>query len=187
MRLRPRLLAPALASTLAGSAASFALAQPDLPPPPPPPIGQSGDETPAPAQSAPTPSAPPGATPSGTGPPGAASRRATAAPSRPARRGAHVSVGPVEPSRPVAITVDPLPMALGRLSGNVELLVQPHHSLVLSPNALVAQVGRGGAGGLVAEGFGFATVGSAGVGIELGYHYWFDAQRTMRGPFVGPS
>ena len=65
--------------------------------------------------------------------------------------------------------------------------LEPHHSLIASPNVLVVDANRGGAGSLVSEGLGFASQTSSSVGIELGYHYWLQWQRALRGPFLGPS
>jgi hypothetical protein len=48
-------------------------------------------------------------------------------------------------------------------------------------------VDRGGRYNLVSEGFGFASSSSGGFGIELGYHFWSQSQRSLRGPFLGPS
>jgi len=90
------------------------------------------------------------------------------------------------PPHAVAITLDPLPLVWGRLSGNVEVQVAPHHSLVASPNVLVFSEDRNSPRAL-ADGFGFASPASRGVGIELGYHYWSRWARSLRGPFLGPS
>jgi hypothetical protein len=90
-------------------------------------------------------------------------------------------------ARPVAVTIDLLPLALGRLSGNVELLFAPHHALIASPNLLFLHVDRGGSSSAVSEGFGFATRTSLSLGVELGYHYFWSWQRSLRGPFFGPS
>jgi len=90
-------------------------------------------------------------------------------------------------SRPVAITFNPLALALGRLSGNVEILLAPHHSLVLSPNLLIFQEDRGGRYSLESEGLGFATQRSGSFGGEVGYHYWWRWRRSLVGPFFGPS
>ncbi len=92
-----------------------------------------------------------------------------------------------ESARPVAITLNPLGLFWGRLSGNFEVQLAPHHSLLASPNVLVFDADRGGSGALVSEGFGFATQRSSSLGLELGYHYWFSWARTLRGPFFGPS
>jgi hypothetical protein len=95
----------------------------------------------------------------------------------------------VEPpvTHPLAITLNPLALPWARLSANVEVELEPHHSLVASLNALIARSNRGGANGLVSEGLGFASDTSNGVGIELGYHYWLRWERALRGPFLGPS
>jgi hypothetical protein len=90
------------------------------------------------------------------------------------------------PPLPVAITLNPLPLIWGRLSGNVEVQLAPQHSLVASPNLLVFNEDRGTPHAL-SNGFGFASPSSNGVGVELGYHYWWRWARSLRGPFLGPS
>jgi hypothetical protein len=89
-------------------------------------------------------------------------------------------------ARPLAITWNPLPLFFGRLSANVEVLLAPHHALVVSPNVLVFNADRG-TRTLLSEGFGFASPTSASVGIEVGYHYWLRWARALRGLFLGPS
>jgi len=90
------------------------------------------------------------------------------------------------PRHPVAITLNPLPLFWGRLSGNLEVQVAPHHSLVVSPNLLVFNDNRDAPRAL-SNGFGFASSSSNGAGIELGYHYWGRWARSLRGPMLGPS
>ncbi|MDP9033389.1 MAG: hypothetical protein M3O50_01160 [Myxococcota bacterium] len=87
----------------------------------------------------------------------------------------------------VALTFNPIPLLVGRLSGNVEVMVAPQHSLVASPNVLVLQVGRGARDNLISEGLGFASRTSGSVGVELGYHYWWLARGPLHGAFLGPS
>jgi hypothetical protein len=87
----------------------------------------------------------------------------------------------------LAITINPLPLLLGRMSGNAEVLLAAHHALIASPNLLLFHVDRGGRYSWAAEGFGFATQPSGGFGIELGYHFYWQAQHWLRGPFFGPS
>jgi hypothetical protein len=88
------------------------------------------------------------------------------------------------PAHPFAVTLNPLPLIWGRLSANAELLLLPHHSLVVSPNVLFPNVTRAGT---LAAAFGFSQRTSSGFGGEVGYHYWWFAHRTLRGPFFGPS
>jgi hypothetical protein len=92
-----------------------------------------------------------------------------------------------ERRHPVALTIDPVPLVLGRLSGNVEFLLAPHHALIVSPSALFFSIDRGGPTSLVSEGFGFATRNSASFGMELGYHFWWRGRDALRGPYAGPS
>ncbi|MBV9949654.1 MAG: hypothetical protein JOZ69_22625, partial [Myxococcales bacterium] len=195
-----------------------ASAQPNLPPPPPPPIGQarespppepstppvpSSSATPAPhlapppppagrparrTTAVPSPSPPPGTPAPSAPPPPPPPHRAGPPPPRPHVARTYIWSPPEEPSRTLALTLNPLSIALGRLSGNLELLVAAHHALVLSANLLVAQVGRGGPGSLVSQAYGFVTEASGGLGAEVGYHYYAWRRRSvLRGPFVGPS
>jgi hypothetical protein len=169
MRLRSGLAVLAVVST-AALVATTARAQPDLPPPPPPPMGQPND-LPPPSQSSPPP------------------RRAASGPPPyyygPPRRRREVIYVVEEPvRRPFAVTLNPLGLFWGRLSANLEFLLAPHHSLVLSPNVLIMDATRPG---LISDGFGFATRNSSGFGAELGYHYWWHRRRSLRGPFFGPS
>jgi hypothetical protein len=105
---------------------------------------------------------------------------------RPARPEEVVVVVEEPESRPVAVTFNPVPIVLGRLSGNVEVLLATHHALVLSANALVFNVDRGGRN-VVSDGFGFASPTSGSVGVEVGYHYWLRWSQSLRGLFLGPS
>ncbi|HEY3819997.1 MAG TPA: hypothetical protein VGL81_22685 [Polyangiaceae bacterium] len=167
--------------TTAALIAAVVLAAPaaegqDLPPPPPPPIGQPTELPPAtPARPAPPP--PPRYEPVAPPPPYGHPRRR--------RETIYVYEEPV--ARPVAVTLNPAALVLGRLSANVEVLLAPHHSLVLSPNLLVFQEGHGGRYDLASEGLGFATQRSSGFGAELGYHYWWHWRRSLVGPYFGPS
>jgi hypothetical protein len=190
-RSRDWWLAAISATLWVSGSTSSAKAQLNLPPPPPPPLGEPADLPPA-AVSAP-PSGSPGRPSAGpalprypnpsAGPPPAAPPRYRA----PRRRQAEVIYIEEPASRSVALTLNPLSLFLGRLSGNVEVLVAPHHSVVFGPNILVLQEGRGDRYNLVSEGLGYATRTSSGLGFELGYHYWWPWQRSLRGPFLGPS
>jgi hypothetical protein len=166
-------------------------AQPNLPPPPPPPIDQP-DEVP----SLPPPPPRGQTSPSDTTAPRNPPPRRTAPPPPPPPYG--VSARPrrsddvvvyVEPpeAHPVAVTLNPVGLFRGRLSVNVELQLQPHHSLYVSPNVLVFHSDRGDESSLVSEGLGFATRTSSSVGLEFGYHYWWRWSRELRGPFIGPA
>ncbi|MDP9002848.1 MAG: hypothetical protein M3O46_22390, partial [Myxococcota bacterium] len=109
--------------------------------------------------------------------------------SRPPRRQQRELVYVVEDEgRPaIAATLNVLPLFLGRLSGNVEVLVAPHHAFIASPNLLFFHADRGGRYNLASEGLGFVTRNSASFGMELGYHYFWQWQRTLKGLFLGPS
>jgi hypothetical protein len=176
------------------------LAQPNLPPPPPPPMGQPTDlpsAPPSPLPPAPMPPASPPAAPSAMTRPTVPPRRPPQPPPQPpaptAPRAIHVRhadvVYAVEPPREMrlAVTIDPLPLAFGRLSANLEVLLAPHHAVIASPNLLFLHADRGGPSNSLSQGFGFATRTSGGFGIELGYHYFWSWQRSLRGPFFGPS
>jgi hypothetical protein len=161
-----------------------AAAQPNLPPPPPPPIDQTSQVPllpPPPARETVPPEAP--APTRRTPPPPPPPYRATV---RAHRTDEVIYVEPPA-AYPVAITFNPVGLLLGRLSANLEVQLQPHHSLLASPNLLVFHANRGDAGSLISEGFGFATPTSSSVGIELGYHYWWRGSRTLRGPYLGPA
>ena len=162
-----------------------AYAQPNLPPPPPPPLGAPNDLPPPPPPATPPPPAPARSSPPARRPPPPSS-----APPRlrgyaePTLEETHAE----EPSpHALSITWNPVGLFWGRLSANAELELAPHHSVVASPNAIVFAADRGGPTALLSEGFGFATRGSASFGGEVGYHYWLEGARTLRGPFVGPS
>jgi hypothetical protein len=149
----------------------------ELPPPPPPPIGQPTD-------------APPPATPPRPGAPPPSRYEPPPPPppyNHPHRRREVIYVYEEPVVRPVAITLNPAALVLGRLSANVEVLLAPHHSLVLSPNILVFQEGHGGRYDLASEGLGFATQRSSSFGGELGYHYWWRWHQSLVGPYFGPS
>jgi hypothetical protein len=90
-------------------------------------------------------------------------------------------------ARPLALTLNPLGLVWGRLSGNLEVQVAPHHSLVLSPNLLFLQLDRGTSRSLLSDGMGFSSRASSSFGVELGYHYWWYWRRALRGPYLGPS
>jgi hypothetical protein len=158
-------------------------AQPNLPPPPPPPIDQSPQPPslppPPPRQSPPetTTSPPP---PRRTTPPAPPPYRASTR----SRRTEEVVYVESPPAHPLALTLNPLGLFRGRMSANVELQLQPHHSLVLSPNVLAIHSDRST---LISDGFGFATQTSTSIGLEFGYHYWWRWAQTLSGPYLGPS
>jgi hypothetical protein len=170
--MRPHSTIAILFVALVLACARLLHAQSDLPPPPPPPLEppEALPPPPPPAPSSATPRAPP----------------PHRAPLR--RHRSEVVYATEETTRvPIGITLNPLDLALGRLSANVELQVAPHHSFVVSPNLLIVHVDRGGRYSLASEGFGFAARSSTGFGIELGYHYDWYGQRSLGGPFFGPS
>jgi hypothetical protein len=167
-----------------------ASAQPDLPPPPPPPLTEPNDvpSLPPPPEPPSTPYVRPAGHAQPPTPSGVRARHGD-------RAGAGAHPGPaleaerVRPARPATTTLswNPLGVFWGRLSGNVEVLVAPHHALVASPDVLVFRAGRGGPRSLLSEGFGFTTTPSLSFGAELGYHYWWSGLTSLRGPFFGPS
>ena len=186
MTKRPEIVAAVLA---AGVVATHpARAQPNLPPPPPPPIDQPSEvpslPPPPPRQASPAES-----------PPSSPTRRPPTPPPPPPYRGpvrSHRSddiVVYVEPpmAYPVAVTLNPLGLFGGRLSANLEVQLEPHHSLFVSPNVLAFHADRGDVNSLISEGFGLATQTSSSIGIELGYHYWWRWARALHGPYLGPA
>jgi hypothetical protein len=141
-------------------------------------MGQPNDLPPTPPP-APRPTPPP--------PPRAYETPPPPPPYRAPRRRREVVVTIYDEARPVAITLNPLDLGLARLSGNVEVLLAPHHSLIASPSILLLNENRGDRYSLLSEALGFASRTSAGLGVELGYHYWWRWRRSLRGPFFGPS
>jgi hypothetical protein len=175
-------------AALVVATAPAAFAQPDLPPPPPPPLG-TGTPPPPPPPPAPPPS-PPRAQPQPPPPPPPPRTQPPPPPPPyyyPARRRREIVYVYEEPPRPVAITLNPVALTVGRLSANVEFLLAPHHSLVLSPNLIAFHEDRGGRYNLLNEGLGLATNNSNSFGGEVGYHYWWRWRRSLSGPFFGPS
>ena len=172
--------------------ATIAAAQPNLPPPPPPPLTPEPPPLPPP-QPSPTPApAPPPARPTpAPAPPPPRYYEPQPPPPPPyhvhRRREVVYVVEEYEPPRPVAITLSPVPLIWGRLSGTFEVQIAPHHSLLASPSALVFDADRGGRYNLISEGLGFASQHSSSLGLELGYHYWWRWSRSLSGPFFGPS
>jgi hypothetical protein len=99
-----------------------------------------------------------------------------------------VELPPEEPRRRViAISWSPVALAWGRLGLEGEFEVARHHAIVGAVNALVFEADRGGSGTMMSAGFGFASGASSSLGLEIGYHYWFDARRALSGVFLGPS
>ena len=77
---------------------------------------------------------------------------------------------------------------MSRISADFEIMLAPHHALVVSPNVTLHKFAfsRGDSPtSLFREGFGFADNDSSGVGAEIGYHYW--TKRELEGIFFGPS
>ena len=183
--MRTGLTSALLAASAAMLVATRAGAQPNLPPPPPPPMTQepvlpppTAQPQPPPTQTTPPPPPRYAPEPPGPPPPGYRVRR---------RRELAIVYEEYDAPKPVALTLNPLDLLMGRLSGNFEVLLAPHHSLLASPNALIFGTDRGGRNNLESQGLGFARNNSNSLGIELGYHYWWRWSRSLRGPFFGPS
>jgi hypothetical protein len=177
---------PEIVAALVAAGVGFARpgqAQPNLPPPPPPPIDQPGplpSLPPSPRETSPAESPPP---PRRTPPPPPPPYRASV---RAHRTEEVIYVEPLA-AYPVALTLNPLGLLGGRLSANLEVQLEPHHSLFASPNVLLFHADRGDPNSLLSEGFGFATRASQSVGIEFGYHYWWRWSQALRGPYLGPA
>jgi hypothetical protein len=77
--------------------------------------------------------------------------------------------------RPLAVTLNPLTLLLGRLGANVEFLPAPHHGIMLNPYYSSASLESGP----------FKTKFES-YGAELGYHF-YTGKRGANGFFVGPS
>jgi hypothetical protein len=65
------------------------------------------------------------------------------------------------------LELNPLPVGFGKIGGNIEVSLAPHHVLLLSPAY-------------------FAPSYFRGPEAELGYRFYF-SQRALRGPFIGVS
>ncbi|MGH7281087.1 MAG: DUF3575 domain-containing protein [Polyangiaceae bacterium] len=160
-------------------------AQVNLPPPPPPPIdttspppsGTSGSST-----STHHPKPPP--------PKHAAEPAHTAAPPPPEHHEEHHEPAPqprpepVWSSRTMSIRLNPLPFFLSRVSADFEIMLAPHHALVVSPNFTLKKFAFHRSD-LMTYGLGYANDDSSGFGAEVGYHYW--TKRELDGIFFGPS
>jgi len=75
----------------------------------------------------------------------------------------------------VALTINPLSLALTRLGANIEYLPVAHHGIMLNPYGQFASVGDGSSGTKYTN-----------LGAELGYHF-YTGTRGANGFFVGPS
>lgn len=170
-----------------------AIAQTNLPPPPPPPIdnsGGSGSST--------------GSSGSGSSDNNSQSQTHRPKPKPKPAEPAHVAtpqptppppqhhepeppprVYEVETPRTTSIRFNPLPLFAGRLSADIELMLAPHHALVVSPNFTLHKVVFDRNDDLLGYGLGYAGDDSAGFGGEVGYHYWL--RRHLAGVYFGPS
>ncbi|MBS2014477.1 MAG: hypothetical protein JST00_16445 [Deltaproteobacteria bacterium] len=82
-----------------------------------------------------------------------------------------------------AITLNPMPMVIGRFGGNVEVLAAPHHAIV---GSLFVQTYPTGILQMVLPSVKLGTGPSPLVGGEIGYRY-YTGRATPSGLFVGPS
>ena len=178
------LMAFALAPLAVGRAAD---AQVNLPPPPPPPID--------------TTSPPPSSTGGGTAP---THKRSPSPPPKHTAEPAHPPPPPerheehheehreppparVEAAwspRTMSIRWNPLPFFVSRLSADFEIMLAPHHALVVSPSFTFHKFAFHRTD-LMAYGLGVAGDDESGFGAEVGYHYW--TKRELEGIFFGPS
>ncbi|HEX7663185.1 MAG TPA: hypothetical protein VF407_01675 [Polyangiaceae bacterium] len=162
--------------------ANVVSAQVTLPPPPPPPPGSGGQTTPSSTSTT---------TSSGTHKP---APTATHKP-EPAHTSAPVQTHESRPQPPppetswapprtMSIRLNPLPFFMSRLSADFEIMLAPHHALVVSPNVTLHKYAFH-RGQLIGNALGYADDNSGGVGGEVGYHYW--AKRQVEGIYLGPS
>lgn len=77
--------------------------------------------------------------------------------------------------RPLAITANPLSLALGRYGLNVEYMLATHHGIMLNPYGQFTS----------AEG-GNSKTSYKNLGAELGYHF-YTGHKGANGFFIGPS
>ncbi len=84
----------------------------------------------------------------------------------------------------MSVRLNPLPFFVGRLSADFEIMLAPHHALVVSPNVTLHKYAFH-RGELIGNALGFADDTSGGVGGEVGYHYW--TKRQVEGIYLGPS
>lgn len=96
---------------------------------------------------------------------------------------ASASEKPKEPEdddrfRPLALTANPLSLALGRIGLNVEYMLARHHGIMLNPFGQFTSVGD--------EGTASGKTSYTNFGAELGYHF-YTGSRGANGFFVGPS
>ncbi len=77
--------------------------------------------------------------------------------------------------RPLAMTLNPITLVLGRFGANVEYLPAPHHGIMLNPYYSSYSIEFGG---------GETTYQL--MGAELGYHF-YTGERGANGFFAGPS
>jgi hypothetical protein len=191
-----------------------ARAQPHLPPPPPPPLSEalapsaSSSAPAAPRAVAPVatarlpPSDPSPPLRRSAGSPVASAHAVTVEPPAPTTRRAATLGGPVRvvrpvirvdrppeapPHSPIVVSWSPVPLAWGRLGLEGELRIAPHHSLFGGLSGLLFSADRGGRATMFSAGFGFASDDSSGLGVEVGYHFWLEARRTLSGLYLGPS
>ena len=84
----------------------------------------------------------------------------------------------------VAITLNPMPMVIGRFGGNVEVLVAPHHAITGS--LFVQTFPRGIIELAVPSAKNLTSSPAPLVGGELGYRF-YSGRSSPSGLFVGPS
>lgn len=147
-----------IASALTFARTSFAAESPPLPAP---------STSAAPPASASTPPSTPSAAPSGT--------PAATAPATPAPATTAPPQKQEEPFHPLALTLNPLSLLLGRYGLNVEYVFVPHHGVILNPYGWFSSAEAGS-----------VKSSYTNYGAELGYHF-YSGTNGASGFFVGPS
>ena len=167
------------------ASASPVFAQVNLPPPPPPPIDNSGgssssgsgDSTPTQTHK-PKPHKPVEPVHTAAPPP-------TPPPPPPQHHDPEPPRVDYETPRTTSIRLNPLPIFVGRLSADLELMLAPHHALVLNGNITFHKVAFERNDNTLGYGLGYSSDASGGFGGEVGYHYW--VRRHLAGIYLGPS
>jgi hypothetical protein len=83
------------------------------------------------------------------------------------------------PARQFAVELNPVSLAIGRLSATVEWAARTHDVFLLSPFAMDAS-------GSIDAGLAHTHIRASGAGAEVGYRY-YTGTRGMNGLFFGPS
>lgn len=156
-------------------------AQVNLPPPPPPPIDSNGGTTTPTNTGGTAPTHKPRPTPTHKAEPAHTAAPPPATHEPPPQ---YHAPEPERSPRTISIRLNPLPFFMSRLSADFEIMLAPHHALVVSPNLTLKKFAFH-RGDVFTYGMGFAGDDNSGFGAEVGYHYW--TKRELEGIYFGPS